>query len=54
MNDKSNVVVVGGGIAGMTVAAAVADLGIGVTLLERGGRLGGHAANWACTVLASL
>jgi len=49
VNDNpSNVIVVGGGIAGMTVARAVADLGVGVTLVERDRRLGGHAANWAC------
>ncbi len=47
-HNESNVIVVGGGIAGMTVAAAVADLGFGVTLVERERRLGGHAANWAC------
>lgn len=45
---SSNVIVVGGGIAGMTVAGAVADLGLNVTLVERDGRLGGHAADWAC------
>ena len=45
---QSNVIVVGGGIAGMTVAGAVANLGIGVTLVERQRRLGGHAAKWAC------
>jgi heterodisulfide reductase subunit A len=43
-----NVIVVGGGIAGMTAAGAAADLGMGVMLVERDGRLGGHAANWAC------
>ena len=32
----------------MTVAGAVANLGIPVTLVERDRRLGGHAANWAC------
>jgi heterodisulfide reductase subunit A len=42
------VIVVGGGIAGMTVAGAAANLGMGVTLVERGYQLGGHAANWAC------
>jgi heterodisulfide reductase subunit A len=46
--NQSNVIVVGGGIAGMTVADAVANLGIRVTLVEQGSRLGGHAANWAC------
>ena len=45
---QSNVVVVGGGIAGLTVAGALADLGFGVTLVERDHRLGGHAAHWAC------
>ena len=45
---QSNVVVVGGGIAGLTVAGALADLGIGVTLVERDYSLGGHAAHWAC------
>ena len=47
-DNHSNLIVVGGGIAGMTVASAAADLGMNVTLVERDGRLGGHAANWAC------
>ena len=46
--NQPNVMVVGGGVAGMTVAGALANLGIGVTLVERARRLGGHAANWAC------
>ena len=45
---QPHVVVVGGGIAGMTVAGAAANLGMGVTLVERNHQLGGHAANWAC------
>ena len=48
IDNSSNVLVIGGGIAGMTVAGRAADLGLGVILLERGHRLGGHAANWAC------
>lgn len=44
----SDVMVVGGGIAGLSVARAAADLGMSVTLLERDRRLGGHAADWAC------
>lgn len=48
IDNSSNVMVVGGGIAGMTVAGAAADLGLSVTLVERDGRLGGHAADWAC------
>jgi heterodisulfide reductase subunit A len=48
IDNQSKVIVVGGGIAGMTVADALANLGIGVTLVERKGQLGGHASNWAC------
>lgn len=47
-DNHPNVIVVGGGIAGTTVAGAVADLGMDVTLVERDGWLGGHAAHWAC------
>lgn len=47
-DEPSNVIVVGGGIAGMTVAGALANSGMGVTLVERDFRLGGHAARWAC------
>ena len=47
-DNQSNVIVIGGGVAGMTVAGALADLGISVTLVEQGHRLGGHAAQWAC------
>ena len=46
--NESNVVVVGGGIAGMTVASALAEIGMGVTLVERSRSLGGHGAQWAC------
>ena len=42
------IVVVGGGIAGMSAASALADLGHRVTLVEQGRDLGGHAARWAC------
>jgi len=47
-DNHPNVIVVGSGIAGMTVAGAAADLGMSVTLVERNGWLGGHAAKWAC------
>ena len=47
-DNQSNVIVIGGGVAGMTVSSALADLGFGVTLAERAHRLGGHAAEWAC------
>ncbi len=37
--------VIGGGLAGMTAALAIADQGFDVTLLERGERLGGRLRN---------
>ena len=44
MNKK--VVVIGGGIAGMTAAGALAELGIDVVLLEKEAITGGHVKNW--------
>ena len=44
----NNVIVVGGGIAGLSAATAVADIGLDVVLIERDKHLGGHAADWAC------
>lgn len=41
-----DVVVVGGGIAGITVAVAAAQRGLSVVLLEQGPRLGGRARSW--------
>ncbi|HUU03488.1 MAG TPA: FAD-dependent oxidoreductase [Myxococcota bacterium] len=43
-----DVIVVGGGIAGLTVAKAVANQGMRVALVEQGDHLGGHAGDWAC------
>ena len=44
MNNR--VVVIGGGIAGMTVAGALSELGIEVVLLEKENQTGGHVKNW--------
>ncbi len=41
------VVVVGGGLAGITAAVALRDAGLGVTLLESRPRLGGAASSYA-------
>ncbi|WP_286175933.1 FAD-dependent oxidoreductase [Arthrobacter sp. NEB 688] len=41
-----HVVVVGGGIAGLTAALGLAERGVRVTLLERDDRLGGRVAAW--------
>ncbi|QIM22760.1 FAD-dependent oxidoreductase [Phycicoccus sp. HDW14] len=47
---ERHVVVVGGGIAGMTAVLGLAERGVGVTLLERGDRLGGRVAAWPVTL----
>jgi 15-cis-phytoene desaturase len=39
-------IVIGGGLAGLSCAAALADRGVPVTLLESEQRLGGRAASW--------
>ncbi|HSO64790.1 MAG TPA: FAD-dependent oxidoreductase, partial [Ornithinibacter sp.] len=41
-----HVVVVGGGIAGLTAALALAERGVRVTVLEREERLGGRVRSW--------
>jgi heterodisulfide reductase subunit A len=40
------VVVIGGGVAGMTVAGELSSMGIDVVLLEKAEVVGGHAARW--------
>lgn len=42
----ADVVIVGGGIAGITCAVGLRDRGLRVVLLERGERLGGRAQSW--------
>ncbi len=43
---NKNVLVIGGGIAGLTAAKEAAKAGYQVTLLEAGDKLGGKAVNW--------
>ena len=40
------VAVLGGGVAGLAAAVRLAHAGVGVTLIERGERLGGKAGEW--------
>lgn len=47
MADK-NVLIVGGGVAGLSSALELADLGIHVDLVEKSNFLGGHAIGYAC------
>lgn len=48
--DSRQVIVVGGGIAGLTAALALAERGVGVTLLERADTLGGRVRSWPVTL----
>lgn len=48
--DAPDVAVVGGGIAGLAAATALAERGVGVTLYERGDGLGGRLAGWPVTL----
>ena len=41
-----DVLIAGGGLAGLACAAALSDAGVAVHLLERDARLGGRAASW--------
>ena len=45
--DEVRVAVVGGGLAGLTAAATLADKGFAVTLLERNDYLGGKVGGWS-------
>lgn len=47
LSDK-NVLVIGGGVAGLSAALELAELNVGVTLLEKTDFLGGHAIQFAC------
>ncbi|WP_084416381.1 FAD-dependent oxidoreductase [Massilia alkalitolerans] len=42
----TQVAVIGGGLAGLACAVALADHGIAVTVVERSNRLGGRASCW--------
>jgi len=43
---SKKVIVIGGGIAGMTAAASLSETGVSVVLLEKEKQLGGHVRNW--------
>ncbi len=42
MNDPTDVLIIGGGIAGLTAARKLTEAGLRVTLLEARDRLGGR------------
>ena len=43
---KENIVIIGGGIAGLEVAVQLLDLGYKPIVIEKRDRLGGHVADW--------
>lgn len=43
-----NVLIIGGGVAGIAAANTLARQGVAVNLVEKNSLLGGHAADWAC------
>ena len=50
VSEDRRVVVVGGGIAGIAAATALAERGVAVTLVEQHERLGGRVRSWPVTV----
>jgi heterodisulfide reductase subunit A2 len=47
--ERTQVLIIGGGISGLTTAETLADFGIPSFIVERDPDLGGNAAKWACT-----
>jgi heterodisulfide reductase subunit A-like polyferredoxin/coenzyme F420-reducing hydrogenase delta subunit len=45
---RPNVLIIGGGVAGMSAALTIADQDILVHIVEKENNLGGHAAKWSC------
>lgn len=43
---KQNIVIIGGGTAGLEAAAQLLQLGYSPTIIEKSDRLGGHVASW--------
>ncbi|MBW2605499.1 MAG: CoB--CoM heterodisulfide reductase iron-sulfur subunit A family protein [Deltaproteobacteria bacterium] len=50
MADK-NVLIIGGGVAGLSAAVELANLGVQVELVEKSDFLGGHAIGYACKAI---
>ena len=48
MGDSKNVLIVGGGVAGLAAALSLQRLGLSSTVVEKARQLGGHAAKYAC------
>jgi heterodisulfide reductase subunit A2 len=50
MSDK-NVLIIGGGVAGLSAAVELANLGVHVELVEKSSFLGGHAIGYTCKAI---
>ena len=53
MRSKS-VLIIGGGVAGLSAAIELADLDIRVELIEKSYFLGGHVVGYACKAIRIL
>lgn len=45
---RTDIAIIGGGIAGITSALSLAGMGYSIVVVEKDSILGGHAAQWAC------
>lgn len=46
--ENSGIIILGGGMAGLSVAKSLADNKLSSTVVEKSHRLGGHVRDWAC------
>jgi len=47
-NDNKHILIIGGGVAGLSAALQLGNFDYSITLIEQSGALGGHAARFSC------
>ena len=47
-NDSRHILIIGGGVAGLSAALQLTNFDYSITLIEQSGALGGHAARFSC------